>query len=75
MWRADPERRPASHTRCRMADAGCTAAKALARARSRGLERMRRANTRHGGYSEDTRRLMQYIRALAAEARRTAEET
>jgi hypothetical protein len=40
-----------------------------------GLERMRRANTRHGGYSEDTRRLMQYIRALAAEARRTAEET
>jgi hypothetical protein len=39
-----------------------------------GLERMRRANTRHGGYSDENRRLMRHVRALAAEARRIAEE-
>jgi hypothetical protein len=39
-----------------------------------GLEQMRRAKTRHGGYSEEHRRLMRYIRALDAAARRTAEE-
>ena len=39
-----------------------------------GLARMRRARTRHGKYTEENRRLMGYIRALAAEARRTAEE-
>jgi ribosomal protein L32 len=39
-----------------------------------GLERMRRANTRHGGYSAEHRELMRYVRALAAEARRTAKE-
>ncbi len=38
-----------------------------------GLERMRRANTRHGRYSEENVRLMRYIRALAAEARREAD--
>jgi hypothetical protein len=35
---------------------------------------MRRANTRHGSYSEETRRLMRYIRNLAAEARKMVEE-
>jgi ribosomal protein L32 len=39
-----------------------------------GLERMRRAKTRHGKYSKENRRLMQYIRALAAEARKTVRE-
>src|ERR1700722_6275001 len=37
-----------------------------------GLERMRRAKTRHGNYSEENRQLMRYVRALNAEARRTA---
>jgi hypothetical protein len=39
-----------------------------------GLERMRRANTKHGKYTEENRRLMRYIRALDMEARRTAGE-
>jgi ribosomal protein L32 len=42
---------------------------------SEGLERMRRANTRHGIYSEERRRLMQAVRKLVREARQTAEET
>jgi ribosomal protein L32 len=39
-----------------------------------GLARMRRAKTRHGSYTEETRRLMRYIRELDREARRTADE-
>jgi hypothetical protein len=39
-----------------------------------GLERMRRANTRHGKYSEENQQLMRLIRALDKEARRTAKE-
>jgi hypothetical protein len=39
-----------------------------------GLERMRRANTRHGNYSEETRQLMRYIHALAAKSRRMVED-
>ena len=35
---------------------------------------MRQAKTRDGKYSEENRRLMQYIRVLAADARRTAEK-
>jgi hypothetical protein len=42
---------------------------------SEGLERIRRANTRHGNYSEERRRLMQAVRKLVREARQTAEET
>jgi ribosomal protein L32 len=40
-----------------------------------GLERMRRANTRHGSYSAENRRLMGSIRTLTAEARRILEKT
>lgn len=36
-----------------------------------GLERMRRAKTRHGTYSEEHRRLMRMIRGLDAQARQT----
>jgi hypothetical protein len=39
-----------------------------------GLARMRRAKTRHGNYSEENRRLMRYIRELAAKARRTMKD-
>jgi hypothetical protein len=39
-----------------------------------GLERMRRANTKHGRYTEENQRLMRLIRALDKEARRTAKE-
>jgi hypothetical protein len=39
------------------------------------LERMRRANTRHGNYSAESRRLMRAVQMLVAEARRTVEET
>jgi ribosomal protein L32 len=42
---------------------------------SEGLERMRRANTRHGIYSEESRRQMRAIRKLVREAEQTAEET
>jgi ribosomal protein L32 len=41
---------------------------------SEGLERMRRANTRHGIYSQESRRQMRAIRKLVREARRKAEE-
>jgi len=44
------------------------------RAATEGLERIRRAKTRHGRYSEEHRRLLQYIRALDAAARGTAKE-
>lgn len=40
-----------------------------------GLERMRRAKTRHGSYSAEHLRLMRYIRDLAANARQTVDET
>jgi hypothetical protein len=40
-----------------------------------GLDRMRKAKTRHGSYSEENRRVLQYIRELAAQARRTIEDT
>jgi hypothetical protein len=39
-----------------------------------GLERMRRANTKHGRYSEENQRLMRLIRALDREARRIVGE-
>src|SRR5580700_8765405 len=39
---------------------------------SEGLERMRRADTRHGIYSEGRRRLMQAVRRLMREAEQTA---
>jgi hypothetical protein len=39
-----------------------------------GLERMRRAKKRHGKYSEENLRLVKYVRALAKEARRTADK-
>lgn len=55
--------------RCRM-HGGCSTGPRTAE----GLERMRRAKTRHGKYSEENRRLMRYIHALAAEARKTAQE-
>jgi hypothetical protein len=42
---------------------------------SEGLERMRRANTRHGIYSEESRRQMRAIRKLVREAEQTAKET
>jgi hypothetical protein len=42
---------------------------------SEGLERMQRANTRHGNYSQESRQLMRAVRMLAAEARRMVEET
>ena len=38
---------------------------------SEGLERMRRANTRHGIYSEESRRQMRAIRKLVREAEQT----
>ena len=39
-----------------------------------GLERMRRAKTKHGLYSAETRALMRALRELNAEARRAVEE-
>ncbi len=39
-----------------------------------GLERMRRAKTKHGNYTHETRQLMRLIRALDREARRTSGE-
>jgi hypothetical protein len=42
---------------------------------SEGLERMRRANTRHGIYSEESRRQMRAIRKLVREAEQTAEKS
>ena len=40
-----------------------------------GLERMRRANTKHGLYSAETLRVMRAIRALRRDARRMLDET
>jgi ribosomal protein L32 len=40
---------------------------------SEGRERMRRANTRHGIYSEESRRLRRAVRLLISEALRSAE--
>ncbi len=40
-----------------------------------GLERMRRAKTKHGLYSTETRELMRAIRVLQRDARRTLAKT
>jgi hypothetical protein len=40
-----------------------------------GLERMRRANTRHGNYSAESRQLMRAVHLLIAEALRSVEAT
>ena len=40
-----------------------------------GLERMRRAKTKHGLYSAETQRLMRAVRALQRDARRALDET
>jgi ribosomal protein L32 len=58
-----------SNGRCRMHGGKSTGPRT-----SEGLERMRRANTRHGNYSEESRQLMRAIQLLVAEARRTVEE-
>ena len=39
-----------------------------------GLEWMRRANTRHGNYSEENRQRLRAVRTLIAETRRIVEE-
>lgn len=39
-----------------------------------GLERIRRANTRHGSYSAEHQEFMRLIRMLDADTRRTLEE-
>jgi hypothetical protein len=39
-----------------------------------GLERMRRANTKHGRYTKENQQLMSLIRALDREARRMADK-
>src|SRR5271165_6564713 len=39
-----------------------------------GLERMRRANTKHGRYTEENRQLMRLVRELDREARQMAGE-
>jgi len=39
-----------------------------------GLERMQRANTRHGNYSKESRQLMRALQRLVVEARQTVEE-
>jgi hypothetical protein len=59
-----------SNGRCRMHGGKSTGPRT-----SEGLERMRRANTRHGNYSEESRQLMRAVRKLMREARQTAEET
>ena len=59
-----------SNGRCRMHGGKSTGPRTL-----EGLERMRRANTRYGNYSEESRRQMRAIRKLVREARQTAEET
>ena len=56
------------------ADVGCTAGRVPGPRTSEGLERMRHANTRHGIYSEESRRQMRAIRKLVKEAEQTAEE-
>jgi hypothetical protein len=42
---------------------------------SEGLERMRRANIRHGNYSEKSRQLMRAVQLLTAEALQLVEAT
>jgi hypothetical protein len=59
-----------SNGRCRMHGGKSTGPRT-----SEGLERMRRANTRHGIYSEESRRQMRAMRKLVREAEQTAEET
>jgi hypothetical protein len=59
-----------SNGRCRMHGGKSTGPRT-----SEGLERMRRANTQHGIYSEERRRLMQAVRRLMREAEQTAERT
>ena len=39
-----------------------------------GLERMRRAKTKHGLYSAETQQLMRAVRALRRDARRVADD-
>ena len=59
-----------SNGRCRMHGGTSTGPRT-----SEGLERMKRANTRHGNYSEENRQRVRAVRLLIAEARRTAEAT
>ena len=59
-----------SNGRCRMHGGKSTGPRT-----TEGLERMRRANTRHGIYSEESRRQMRAVRKLVREARQTVEET
>ena len=66
----------ARRQRCQMADAECMADPSTGPRTLEGLERMRRANTRHGNYSEKSRRrLIQAVRKLVREARQTVEKT
>jgi hypothetical protein len=53
--------------RCRMHGGPSTGPKT-----PEGMERVRRANTRHGQYTAEHRELMQLIRELRADARETA---
>ena len=39
-----------------------------------GLERMRRANTKHGSYSAETLQLMRTVRALLRQSRRVLDD-
>jgi hypothetical protein len=59
-----------SNGRCRMHGGKSTGPRT-----PEGLERMRRANTRHGNYSEESRQLTRAVRLLIAEALRSAEAT
>src|SRR5271170_5325257 len=59
-----------SNGRCRMHGGKSTGPRTL-----EGLERMRRGNTRHGNYSEESRQLTRAVRLLIAEALRSAEAT
>jgi hypothetical protein len=65
---------PAGHRRCQTAGADCTAARAPRLRAPEGLERMRRANTKHGRYAEAHQRLMRFIRAPDSEAPRIVGE-
>ncbi|HBK07669.1 MAG TPA: hypothetical protein DDZ81_17755 [Acetobacteraceae bacterium] len=56
--------------RCRMHGGKSTGPKT-----AEGLERIRRARTRHGCYSEEYRRMMKAVRALSADASRLIDET
>ena len=59
-----------SNGRCRMHGGKSTGPRT-----SEGLERMRRANTRHGNYSEESRQLMRAVQLLTAEALQLVEAT